>query len=69
MDELIIRMYKQGISINKIVDKVFKINKNNIPLNNSYRNYRLYEDRKYTRLDCLSYVSRIILNYNRLNRK
>lgn len=69
MDELIIDLYKKGVSLKGIVDKVFKANKNNISLNNSYRNYRLYEDRKYTRLDCLSYVSRIILNYNRLNRK
>ena len=50
-------------------DKIFKVNKKLVPVNNSYNNYNLYKDRKYTRLDCLSYVSRIILNYNRLNGK
>lgn len=69
MEELIIKMYKQGISINGIVDKIFKVNKNLVPINNSYNNYSLYEDRKYTRLDCLAYVSRVILIYNKSNKE
>lgn len=69
MDELIIDLYKKGFSIAYIVDKVFKINKNNIPKNESYNNFRLYESRGYNRLDCSLYVSKVILNYNRLNRK
>lgn len=69
MENLIIRMYKQGISINGIVDKIFKVNKKLVPINNSYKNYNLYKDRKYTRLDCVAYVSRVILNYNKLNRE
>lgn len=71
MEELVIKMYKQGISINGIVDRIFKVNKKLVPTNNSYKNYSLYEDRKYNRLDCLAYVSRVILNYNRfrLNRE
>lgn len=69
MEELIVKMYKQGISITGIVDKIFKVNKNLVLINNSYSNYSLYEDRKYTRLDCLAYVSRVILNYNKLNRE
>ena len=69
MDDLIILMYKQGVSIAAIVDKVFKLNKRNVPQNNSFANFPLYKDRKYTRLDCISYVSNVILNYNRLNRK
>ena len=55
MEDLIIRMYKQGISINGIVDKIFKVNKKLVPINNSYKNYNLYKDRKYTRLDCVVY--------------
>lgn len=69
MDDLIILMYKQGVSIDAIVDKVFKINKRNVPQNNCFGNFSLYKDRGYTRLDCISYVSKVILNYNRLNRK
>lgn len=69
MDDLIVLMYKQGVSIDAIVNKVFKINKRNVPQNNCFGNFILYKDRKYTRLDCISYVSRVILNYNRLNRK
>lgn len=69
MDDLIVLMYKQGVSIDAIVNKVFKINKRNVPQNNCFGNFILYKDRKYTRLDCISYVSKVILNYNRLNRK
>lgn len=69
MDELIVLMYKQGVSINGIVDKVFKINKRNVPQNYSFANFPLYKDREYTRLNCITYVSKVILNYNRLNRK
>ena len=42
LEELIIEMYKKGISINGIVDKVFKINKKNTPINYSFKNFPLY---------------------------
>lgn len=69
MEELIVKMYKQGISINGIVDKILKVNKNFVPIVYSFNNYSMYEDRKYNRIDYLAYVSKVILNYNNLNRK
>ena len=51
MEELIIKMYKQGVSISGIVDKILKLNKNFVPIVYSFNNYSLYEYRNYNRYD------------------
>ena len=64
LEILIIKLYKEGYSINIITNYVFNYKKRNIPKNNQFLNFVIDNNKKYTRLDCYSYVSKTILNYN-----
>lgn len=66
---LIVRLYKQGYSIKAISDYVFSYKKRNYPKNSQFQNFYIDNNKKYTRLDCYSYVSRVILTYNSNMRK
>lgn len=64
LDKIIIDMYKKGYSLNCITDYCFSYNKRNVPKNNQFKNCFIFIGKKYTRLDCYLYISRVILNYN-----
>lgn len=65
IDSRIVDMYLKGYSIKSIVDYVFKYSNRNVPKNYSFGNSFVVNKKKYSRLDCDFYVSRVILNYNR----
>lgn len=69
LESIIIKLYKQGYSINSITNYVFSYNKRNCPENMQFHNCYIDKNRKYTRLDCYNYVGRVILNYNNSLRK
>ena len=68
IEDIIIVLYQRGHSLKSIVNTIYRYSMGNIPLNFSFRNFNVNKDKKYTKLDCLSYVSRVILNFN-ANRK
>ena len=62
--EMVILLYNKGYSISSIVDTVFRYSNSNLPINISFKNFVIDSDRRYTRMDCISYVAKVILNYN-----
>lgn len=64
LDNIIIRMYIEGYSIRAITDYVFSYSKRNCPNNNQFKNYIVSNNKRYNRLDCYSYASKVILAYN-----
>lgn len=69
LEILIIKLYKEGYSINFITNYVFNYKKRNIPKNNQFLNLVIDNNKKYTRLDCYSYIAKTILNYNSMKNK
>lgn len=64
IEDIIVILYQRGHSLNSIVNTVYRYGMGNIPLNFSFKNFNFDNSKKYTKLDCLNYVSRVILNFN-----
>lgn len=68
IEDLIIVLYQRGHSLKSIVNTVFRYSSGNIPINYSFKNFPIDSDKKYTKVDCLNYVSRVILNFNSIRK-
>ena len=64
VDEEIINLYNCGYSLDTITNVVFNCYGSCPPKNFSFSSFIIDEKRKFSRLDCLVYVSRVIFNYN-----
>lgn len=69
IEDIIILLYERGHTLKSIVNTVYRYSSGNIPLNFSFRNFCIDSNRRYTKQDCIAYVSRVILNYNYSKRK